>query len=85
MEKKIIRFDFEPDYCFSDSELGSTVLVWPETVPGMDMCFRCREKSESGEIVDYRVFGYDIPANGQEYQEIIDNINSGDLYALEWL
>ena len=80
---KIIRFDRKPDYVFADDE--HVVLVWPENVPGMDDCFRCRERTESGEIVDFRIYGYAIPNSEDEYNEIIDSINSGDQSAMEHL
>ena len=64
--KKIINFDSAPEYIFGDDERENTVLVWPDSVPGMDFCFRCREAMESGEIIEYRIYGYDMPTNSEE-------------------
>ena len=83
--KKVIVFEHTPDYAFSDDERGNTVLVWPDSVPGMDVCFCCREMLESGEIIDYRIFGYAMPTTSEEYEEIMENIRTGDASALEWL
>ena len=80
--KKIMTFDSAPNYCFSDGE--ETVLVWPEEIEGKDKCFRCREKHD-GETFEYRIFGYDFPTSESEFDEIINNIATGDQWALEWL
>lgn len=83
--KKIINFKNAPDYIFSDDERGNTVLVWPDHIDGMDICFRCREALESGEIIEYRIYGYEIPTTAEAFEEIMESINSGDQSALEWM
>lgn len=83
--KKIVVFESTPDYVFSDDERGNTVLIWPDFVVGMDTCFRCREIMESGEVLDYRIYGYDIPNTAEEMEDIMESIRTGDASALEWL
>ena len=84
MRKKIVVFDSIPDYVFGDDELD-TVLIWPDEVPCCDPGFRTREILESGEVVDCRIYGYSIPGNAAEYDEIMEDIRRGNGSALEIL
>lgn len=83
MNIKVFAEDPRDGYCFSSDE--HTVLVWPEaTPPGMDASFRCREHNpDSPEVLDYRVWGYEIPTTLEDFQAIMENIRTGDWRALE--
>ena len=73
--KKIKIFDSQPDYVFGAGETN-TVLLWPDTatVDGDTVpCIRTREMSDGGEIVDMKIFGYDMPTTAEEYDYMITN------------
>lgn len=77
--KNILTFAACPDYCFSSDELD-TILIWPETVQLDDElveCLHTREITESGEIIEHRIYGWPMPADGAEYAEMLENIISG--------
>ena len=88
--KKLIVFESRPDYVFSDDECGHAYLVWPdhytftEEEDGFDGeadCFHTREKTESGEFLEYLVFYHEIPASAEELDEIFWD-SSEDVKAL---
>lgn len=72
---KIICFPagIDPDYVFASDD-QDTVLTWPETAPNGAPAVRFRELREGGEIDDYRVYGYDVPADEAAYTEIMEAV-----------
>lgn len=74
-------FPNEPGYMFGSDEVGKTVLVWPadKDFPDGDSPVHYRTLHESAGIVDFVVFSYPIPEDGEQYEEIMANISGAEL------
>lgn len=78
---KVKIFPSEPDYVFGSDEIGKTVLVWPadKDFPDGDSPVHYRTLHESAGIIDFVVFGYPIPEDGEQYEEIMANVSGAEL------